>query len=114
MNDNIPINIWDDYDDEGSEIETFAYVEEHDMDYDWRRFFLGEFSVLFSEAIKGSSIEIELVDYDSRSRYPNLPHESMHFTRPELRIKNMNHEQREALVQHFQTIESNFDVYSES
>ena len=60
------------------------------------------------------NLEIELVDYDSRSRYPNLPHESMHFTRPELRIKNMNHEQREALVQHFQTIESNFDVYSES
>jgi len=28
--------------------------------------------------------------------------------------KNMNHEQRESLVQHFQTIESNFDVYSES
>ncbi len=109
----IPINIWDDYDDEVSEIETYAYVEEPEMDYDLRRKHLEEFSVLFLEAIKGSSIEIKLVDYDSRTRYPNLD-EMFHHTRPELRIKNMNHDQREALVQHFQTIESNFDVYSES
>lgn len=108
----IPINIWDDYDDEVPN-ETYAYVEDHKMDYDLRYKHLEEFSVLFVEAIKGSSIGTELINYNSKSRYPNLD-EMFHFTRPELRIKNMDHEQREALVQHFKTIESNFDVYSES
>lgn len=109
----IPINIWDDYDDESSYIETYAYVEDLRIDYDLRLLYLEEFSVLFLEAVKGSTIELELVHYDSRTRYPNLP-ESMHFTSPRLNIKNMDHEQRETLVQYFKTIESNFNVYSES
>lgn len=113
MTKKIPINIWDDYDDESSYVETYAYVDDLRIDYDFRLSYLEEFSVLFSEAVKGSNIEFGLVHYDSRTRYPMLP-ESMHFTSPRLNIKNMNHEQREAIVNHFQTIESNFDVYSES
>jgi len=54
-----------------------------------------------------------LVDYDSRTRYPNLD-EMFHFSRPELRINNMDHEQREMIVEKLQTLESIFDVYSES
>jgi len=37
-----------------------------------------------------------------------------HFSRPELRINNMDHEQREMIVEKLQTLESIFDVYSES
>lgn len=109
----IPINIWDDYADDYPVGETYAYVEDHVMDYDLRRKYLEKFSILFSEVTKDSSIETELVDYDSRTRYPNLD-EMFHFSRPELRINNMDHEQREMIVEKLQTLESIFDVYSES
>jgi hypothetical protein len=107
----IPIKIGDV--DEEVPDETYAYVEDHKMDYDLRRKYLEEFSILFSEAVKGSNIEFELVHYDSRNHYINIP-ESMHVTRPELRIKNMNHEQREMIVEKLQSLESKFNVYSES
>jgi len=102
----IGINIWDDfYEDgfvpEGEIQETYMYVEEHHLSDDTKKFILGWIlNKIEFENLLGSSTQCELFYFDSKKEYPNLDpeHSSLHFTRWELRFKNITHQQVENLV----------------
>ncbi len=127
--DSIPINIWDDYYEDGyvpkGEIQkTYIYVEDSDLSLDFRKECL-EFLLDYIDKhikLKGVKMWIEL--YESRKKYPNLvgnpDAEKMFFDRWEIKVENMTHRQREVLVEMLnETVDLTangipFNIYSES
>lgn len=117
----IPINIWDDYYDDGyvpsDEIqETYIYVEDHKMPLDERKKHLEDFLEIIKDMVdKDVKLWIEL--YDSKLKYPNLigpEYETMHFKRWEIKVQHLTHENREKLVKKLKNMDTPYNVYSES
>lgn len=120
MTDEINVNIWDDYHDdgyvpEGETQDTFAYVESDLLDEDCKKVL----ELVQQEVAKLSSCELNY--YDSAKVYPNLVGTEYAYSlykRWQLEIKNLPHLEREKLVQSLQNKlqyqNRPINVYSES
>lgn len=107
MSNYIPVNIWDDYHDDGyvpeGEIqETYAYVESKLEDEECKNVL-----ILLKEKIEhltseNSGLTMSINYYDSAKVYPNLvgtEYEYSLYKRWQLEMKNLTHETRESLVE---------------
>ena len=107
MSNYIPVNIWDDYHDDGyvpeGEIqETYAYVESKLEDEECKNVL-----ILLKEKIEhltseNSDLTMNINYYDSAKVYPNLvgtEYEYSLYKRWQLEMKNITHETRESLVE---------------
>jgi hypothetical protein len=109
----IGINIWNDfYEDEdvpeGEIQETYMYVEEHSLSEDTKKFILGWiFNKIEFDNLLDSSTQCKLFYFDSKEKYPNLSPENshLHFTRWEIRFKNITHQQVKILVDKLNKLE---------
>lgn len=125
----IPINIWDDfYDDgyvpEGEIQETYAYVEDSDIPEDNRKQLLDAVFDYINDflKIKEDGVEVEMFYYDSHKKYPNLvgtEHEWCLFKRWQINFKHLTHERLNKLVDElndakFEIEGVPFNFYSES
>ena len=126
--DYIPINIWDDYYDDGhvpkdAKQETYIYVEDTDLSMEFREKCLEFLLNYINEhvVLRGVKMWIEL--YESKKKYPNLignlDAEKMFFDRWEIKVENMTHKQREVLVEMLNEANLSlnnipFNIYSES
>ena len=125
----IPINIWDDfYEDgyvpEGKIQKTYAYVEDDKIPHDNRMQFLDAVNDYMLDFIKiqNEGVVTKMFFYESAKRYPNLvgtEHEYILFDRWEIRFNHLTHERLGKLVEELN--EANFEVegvpfefYSES
>ena len=117
----IPINIWDDYFDDGSSKsqETYIYVEEKDIKPADTKKILQKLLGYINKNIElpwRVKMHIEL--YDSAKKHPLLQKEYQ-FKRWEIKVKNLTHVRREKLVEELQhsNLKHNkipFYIYSES
>ena len=125
--DSIPINIWDDYYEDGyvpkdAKQETYIYVEDTDFSKEFEKECLEFLLKYINEHIvlKGVKMWIEL--YESKKKYPTLvgtDAEKLFFDRWEIKVENMTHKQREVLVEILNEAELSldnkpFNIYSES
>lgn len=102
----IPINIWDDYYEdgyvpEGDIQETYMYVEDTGIAELICKCTLEYIAEYILHILKVDDIQIKLSYYDSAKIYPNLvgtENEPMLFKRWELRLFNLTHKRREKLV----------------
>jgi hypothetical protein len=125
----IPINIWDDfYEDgyvpDGKIQKTYAYVEDDKSPHDNRMQFLDAVNDYMLDCLKlqDEGIETKMLFYESAKKYPNLvgtEHEYILFDRWEIRFKHLTHKRLFKLVE--QLNEANFEIegvpfefYSES
>lgn len=128
MNKNtIPINVWDDYWDdgyvpEGELQETFAYVEDYDISLEEKGKILLYLMNFIYENIELQGTEMSIFIEDDRKKYAKLigtENEFMLKKRYKLQFKNLTHKQREALVKILQERNLMFEgkevvIYSES
>lgn len=124
----IGINIWDDfYEDgyvpEGEIQETYIYVEEYDITEEDKKLILNHvmWYIDFDALLDNNVTQKELVYFDSRIKYPNLnpEYDHIHFTRWEIRLKNITHQQVNNLVKELNDAELKYkekslEFYSES
>jgi len=130
----IPINIWDDYYEEGDipegEIqETYIYVEDSDIPQEYRKRCLEILLDYMNKNLKLDGVKMWLFYYDSKEKYPDInendnpvfmkEYPNFHFQRWEIRVEHLTHERREKLVDELNDAKLNideipFDIYSES
>ena len=124
----IPINIWDEYYEEGyipdGEIqETYIYVEDTDIPQEKRHECLKVLLDYMNKNLNLDGVKMWLELYESRKKYPNLignpDAEGMFFDRWEIKIEHLTHERRHKLVDELNaaniTIDNvPFEIYSES
>lgn len=123
----IPVNIWDDYCDdgfvpEGSKQETYIYVEDMDIPQETHKGCLGLLLEYINQNIKIDGIKMWMEWRDWKKLYPALvgtEHEQYAFSRWEIRIENLTHAAREAMVEKLQDAGLIYngvklDIYSES
>lgn len=119
----IPINIWDDYWDDGyvpvGEIQkTYIYVEDTDIPKDKCKECLELLLEYIKENFKLVGVKLFLECYNSMTKYPTLD-EMYQFERWQINIENLTHKVREKLVEKLKTSNLSvdntpFDIYSES
>lgn len=123
---NIPINIWDDYYDDGfvpeGEIqESTIYVESKlssNVQYECLNILLNCINTKFNK----KDVTFKITFYDSAKKYPQFvgtEHESMLYKRWEIKVENLTHKLRHELLELLQnsnlTYENiPFNIYSES
>jgi hypothetical protein len=99
--DYIPINIWDDfYDDgcvpDGEKSQTYIYVEDGKMSHEDRKKCLDILLEYIHKNLNTDGIKIWMELYESRKKYPSLvgnpEAERMFFDRWEIRLENITHE----------------------
>jgi hypothetical protein len=124
----IPVNIWDDYyddgyEDEGEVQETYAYVETDEVSEEDCQAILVLLNKTIEKLLKPSSkVQREVVFYDSAKDYPNLigtEHEHFLFKRWQLNFTYLTHREREALVEDLEKQNLSYNniplkIYSES
>jgi len=97
---NIPINIWDDfYDDgyvpEGEKLETYIYVEDTDISQEKRKKYLETLLEYINKNLNTDGVKLWLELYESRKKYPNLvgnpEAEKMFFDRWEIKVEGLTH-----------------------
>jgi hypothetical protein len=125
MENTIPVNIWDDYYEDGyipeGEIQnTYMYVENMNIPHIKTMRYLS----YLKEWIANNILYLDGVNmffkfYDSRKKYPNINDPTFHFSRSEIRFEHLTHEKREQLVQDLQNAKLSidgldFNIYSES
>jgi hypothetical protein len=125
----IPINIWDDfwedgYVPEGEIQETYAYVEDDKIPHEGREQFLEAVFEYMNEflQLQNEGVETEMFFYESAKKYPQwvgTDMEYMLFDRWEIRFKHLTHKRLDKLVEELN--EANFEIegvpfefYSES
>lgn len=128
----IPINIWDDfYDDgyvpEGKKQETYIYIEDSELSHDKRKECLEVLlrymtnNLIFSGTKEG--VTMWMFFYESGEKYPNLAGntdaEKMFFDRWEIRVENLTHKRLELLLKELDDAKLSVDgvpfhIYSES
>ena len=132
----IPINIWDDfYDDgyvpKGEVLETYCYVE-NDLPFVYRQkvldFFFEELEKIFKDP-KLVDVKIWKDTFDSKIKYPtmtpekcesaDIPYDKFHFSRPEIRFQNLTHKKLDILMIVLNNMELKYqgiplNIYSES
>ena len=119
----IPINIWDDYPDdgyvpEGRIQETYMYVEEYTLPHDSCKKYLQRVLDYMNGNLQLDGVKVWLKYYDSRTKYPTLD-EMYQYERWEVRFEHLTHERREKLVEELRVAELSgdglpFRIYSES
>ena len=124
----IPINICDDfYDDgyvpEGKKLETYIYVEDHNISHEKRKEYLEIFLDYINKNLNIDGIKFWMEFYESRKKYPNLignpEAERMFFDRWEIRLENLTHERLDDWMKKLKNIEIKADnipfyIYSSS
>lgn len=120
----IPINIWDDYFEdgfvpEGEKQATYAYVENNEIPLDDQKNCLEVLIKYMSDSLNLKGVDLSIVLYDSKIKYPNIKEESLHFIRWELIMENLTHKRREGLVEELNNAKLSidgvsFEIYSES
>lgn len=123
----IPINIWDDfYDDgyvpEGEKLETYIYVEDSDMSQEKRKECLDTLLDYINKNLNTNGIKLWMELYESRKKYPNLigtEHESMFFDRWEIKLEGLTHERLHEWMGVLENVDIKVDgipfhIYSES
>lgn len=119
----IPINIWDDfYDDgyvpDGDNQSTYAYVEEYDELSEEIKKKALESVVIFIDTLDLPGVEYSLDYYNSRDKYPTLD-EIHHFERWNINFKHLTHARLETLLEELKKANLSVDdiplhFYSES
>jgi hypothetical protein len=122
----VPINIWDDYYEDGYVPEgkiqkTYIYVENYEMSEDMCKHCL-EILLQHIQKITSTDVKTWIEYYDSKLKYPNLigtEHESMLFTRWEIKMENLSHKDRHKLVDQLNDLQLTYEgvpieIYSES
>ncbi len=119
----IPINIWDDYYEdgfvpEGEKQETYIYVEDFDIPQEARKECLEKLLDYINKNLNTDGIKLWMRFYDSRTKYPQLV-DMYQFERWEIRVENLTHEKREEWVDELQKANLSyngipFEIYSES
>lgn len=118
-----PINIWDDYYEEGyvpeGKIqETYIYVEDTDIPQEKRYECLSLLSDYMNKNLNLEGVKTWLKFYDSRTKYPTLD-DMYQFERWEIRVEHLTHRRREKLVEELNKANLSIDnipfkIYSES
>lgn len=125
---NIPINIWDDfYDDgyvpEGEKSETYIYVEDSNIPQEKRKEYLEVFLDYINKNLNTDGIKLWMELYESRKKYPNLvgnpEAEKMFFDRWEIRLECITHERLDEWMPILKNVDIKVDgipfrIYSES
>ena len=125
---NIPINIWDDfYDDgyvpEGEKLETYIYVEDTDIPQEKRKKYLEILLEYINKNLNTDGVKLWLELYESRKKYPNLvgnpEAEKMFFDRWEIKVEGLTHRRLDTWMKVLENvhIESDgvpFYIYSSS
>jgi len=122
----IPVNIWDDYYEdgyvpEGKVQETYIYIENSDLSHEFRKECLDNLLPHIRENV-GPEVRLFENFYDSKKKYPNVTgpeHEHFHFGRWEIRVENMSHKVRHELLEKLQSLDLKYKnipyhIYSES
>lgn len=124
-NPSIPINLWDDYYEDGhvpeGEIQqTYMYVESDDYDLEFKRKCLERVKQLIEEKFK-PGFEMEMEYFDTRQKYPTLKDRTdvPHWSRYNLLFKHLSHETRYELVEKLKEMKLEYEntpivFYSES
>jgi len=123
----IPINIWDDYYEDGfvpkgEKNETFIYVEVNEQTFtDIEK---KDILIFLKNKIDSYNFPIKtrIFIYDTKVQYPNLDFEELglqHWNRPEIRVENLTHKLRLELLELLKESKieyrnSHFFFYSES
>jgi hypothetical protein len=123
----IPINIWDDfYDDgyvpEGEKLETYIYVEDSDIPQEKRKEYLEILLEYINKNLNINGIKLWMELYESRKKYPNLigtEHERMFFDRWEIKLEGLTHERLYEWMKVLENVDIKVDgipfhIYSES
>lgn len=123
----IPINIWDDYYEdgyvpEGEKQKTYIYVEDTDISLEKRKECLMMLYEYMTTKLDLNEVIMNLFFYDSKVKYPTLigpEYEDLHFQRWEIRIENLTHKRRFKLVEELNNAKLSIDeipfvIYSES
>lgn len=126
--DYIPINIWDDfYDDgyvpEGEKLETYIYVDDSDLPQEKRKEYLEVFLEYINKNLNTDGIKMWMELYESRKKYPNLvgnpDAEKMFFDRWEIRLEGLTHQRLDEWMKILEDVkivvdDLPFSIYSES
>jgi len=123
----IPINIWDDfYDDgyvpEGEKLETYIYVDNSDIPQEKRKKYLEILIEYINKNLNTNGIKLWMKLYESRKRYPNLigtEHERMFFDRWEIKLEGLTHKRLHEWMKVLENVDIKVDdiafhIYSES
>lgn len=123
----IPINIWDDYYEdgyvpEGEVQETYVYVEDYEILVEDTERYLNFLLEFIKSKLKFNEVEMYLEFYDSRKKYPDINEKdnpNFHYSRWEIVMKNITHKRREELVKLLMEANLEFEghkfrIYSES
>jgi hypothetical protein len=123
----IPINIWDDfYDDgyvpEGEKLETYIYVEDSEISHEKRKECLKILLDFINKNLNIKGVKLWMEFYESRKKYPNLigtEHEHMLFDRWEIKIEGLTHKKLDDWMTILESSEIKVDdipflIYSES
>ena len=122
----IPINIWDDFHDDGyvpeGEVQESYICVEDDSPEDFKKECLEFLMNHIQTHLPMENVKMWMKYFDSKVEYPNLigtEYERMMFTRWEIRIESMTHKQLDKLVPELNGAKLKFkgkkiEVYSES
>lgn len=123
----IPINIWDDfYDDgyvpKGEKLETYIYVDDADTPHEEAKEYLETLLGYINKNLNTKGIKLWLEFYESKNKYPNLigtEHEHMFFVRWEIKLEGLTHERLHEWMEVLESVEIKVDgipfhIYSES
>lgn len=123
---NIPINIWDDfYDDgyvpKGKKQESYIYVEA-DYPQEKKKEYLEYLLKYMSEKLSLKGVKLWMEHYDSKEKYPDLvgtEHAWCLFERWEIKVENLTHKRLDKLVEELNNANLSVDgipfyIYSES
>lgn len=126
-NNSIPVNIWDDYYEDGyvpvgKKQETYIYVEDDKLPHDIRKMYLGVLLRYINDNFKKNDVNFWLHFYDSAEKYPQLvgtENEFCLFKRYEIRVENLTHANKDELLNILQQSklkigDKPFRFYSES
>lgn len=122
--DQININFWDDFCDdgyvpEGEVTETYAYIEDNRLpDLECFNVLSKLLQYIKSNELLPSTVHLRMHFSDSTAKYPNLIHEHKYMLtkRWEIQITNISHRQLEVLIKRLKGYSqvTKLDIYSES
>jgi len=122
-----PINIWDDYYEdgyvpEGEKQETYMYVETDEVTLEQKKNILEHILSYINNNLKLNGVKTSLIFYDSKIKYPTLvgsEYEWCLFERWEVRFENLTHKRLFKLLDELTSANLMVDntplnIYSES
>jgi deoxyribodipyrimidine photolyase len=124
----IPINIWDDFWDdgyvpEGDKPQTYIYVEDSDIQHEKRKEYLEVLLQYINQNLNTEGIKLWMEFYESRKKYPNLvgnpDAEKLFFDRWEIKVEGLTHKRLDEWMKILQDVDLKVDdtpfyIYSQS